>query len=70
MTVTRMQLGVNLIKQETLETFLDIEHLNNVVPFENNTTGNKQLRYFAWPLSLVSMFYTWDGISNFSLLQH
>ena len=49
------------VKQETPEIFPDVEHLNNVVPPENNTTGTKQLRYFAWQLSLVGIFYTWGG---------
>ena len=48
-----------MVKQETPEIFPGVEHLNNVVPSENNTTGTKQLRYFSWPLSLVGIFYTW-----------
>ena len=58
------------VKQETPEIFPDVEHLNNVVPPENNTTGTKQLRYFAWQLSLVGIFTRGVvHISNFSLLQ-
>ena len=45
-----------MVKQETPEIFPDVEHLNNVVPSENNTTGTKQLRYFAWQLSLHSRY--------------
>ena len=56
-----MQLGVNLIKQETPEIFPDVEHLNNVVPYENNTTGTKQLRYFAWPLCNLSRYFLHVG---------
>ena len=39
------------IKQETPE-FSDVRQVDNVVPYGNNTTGTKQLRWFAWPFEL------------------